>query len=76
MEGILTSPLLNLIVERQLADSQDLEAIQGEHNMSGAAIKLLHDQACWTPLLSLNSWLNTGTDVIDITAIDSIQLLS
>ena len=45
MEGILTSPLLSLIAERQLADPQDLEAIQGEHNMSGAAIpKLLHDQ--------------------------------
>lgn len=78
MEGILTSPLLNLIAERHLADPQDLEAIQGEHNMSGAAIpKLLHDQG----LLDTASQLELvaeylGTDVIDITAIEfSSELL-
>ena len=72
MEGILTSPLLNLIVERQLADSQDLEAIQGEHNMSGAAIpKLLHDQGVLDTASQLELVAEyLGTDVIDITAIE------
>ena len=72
MEGILTSPLLNLIVERQLADSQDLEAIQGEHNMSGAAIpKLLHDQGVLDTASQLELVAEyLGTDVIDVTAIE------
>ena len=72
MEGILTSPLLNLIVERQLADSQDLEAIQGEHNMSGAAIpKLLHDQGVLDTASQLELVAEyIGTDVIDVTAIE------
>ena len=72
MEGILTSPLLNLIAERQLADSQDLEAIQGEHNMSGVAIpKLLHDQGVLDTASQLELVAEyLGTDVIDITAIE------
>ena len=72
MEGILTSPLLNLIAERQLADPQDLEAIQGEHNMSGAAIpKLLHDQGVLDTASQLELVAEyLGTDVIDITAIE------
>ena len=72
MEGILTSPLLNLIAERQLADFQDLEAIQGEHNMSGAAIpKLLHDQGVLDTASQLELVAEyLGTDVIDITAIE------
>ena len=72
MEGILTSSLLNLIVERQLADPQDLEAIQGEHNMSGAAIpKLLHDQGVLDTASQLELVAEyLGTDVIDITAIE------
>ena len=46
MQGALTSPLLSLIAERQLADPQDLEAVQGEHNLSGESInKMLNDQA-------------------------------
>ena len=44
MQGVLTSPLLSLIAERQLAEALDLEAIQGEHNLSGESIyKLLND---------------------------------
>ena len=72
MEGILTSPLLNLIAQRQLADPQDLEAIQGEHNMSGAAIpKLLHDQGVLDTASQLELVAEyLGTDVIDITAIE------
>ena len=72
MEGILTSPLLSLIAERQLADPQDLEAIQGEHNMSGAAIpKLLHDQGVLDAASQLELVAEyLGTDVIDITAIE------
>ena len=78
MEGILTSPLLNLIAERHLADPQDLEAIQGEHNMSGAAIpKLLHDQGVLDTASQLELVAEyLGTDVIDITAIEfSSELL-
>ena len=72
MEGILTSPLLSLIAERQLADPQDLEAIQGEHNMSGAAIpKLLHDQGVLDTASQLELVAEyLGTDVIDISAIE------
>ena len=72
MEGILTSPLLSLIAERQLADPQDLEAIQGEHNMSGAAIpKLLHDQGVLDAASQLELVAEyLGTDVIDISAIE------
>ena len=78
MEGILTSPLLNLIAERHLADPQDLEAIQGEHNMSGTAIpKLLHDQGVLDTASQLELVAEyLGTDVIDITAIEfSSELL-
>ena len=45
MEGLVIHPLLSLIAERQLADPQDIEAIQGEHNLSGESVnKLLHNQ--------------------------------
>jgi len=77
MEAILTSPLLNLIAERQLADPMDLEGVQGEHNLSGDPIcKLLNDQG----VLDLASQLELmaeylGTDVIDITAIDFTEEL-
>ena len=72
MEALLTSPLVKLIAPRQLADSQDLEAIQGEHNMSGAAIpKLLHDQGVLDTASQLELVAEyLGTDVIDITAIE------
>jgi type IV pilus assembly protein PilB len=77
MQGILTTPLLNLISEMQLAESVDLEAIQGEHNLSGEPIyKLLDEQG----VLSLASQLELmaeylGTDVIDISIIDFTQEL-
>ena len=62
--------MLNLISERQLAETEDLEAIQGEHNLSGESVnKLLNDQG----VLDLASQLELmaeylGTDVIDITS--------
>jgi type IV pilus assembly protein PilB len=71
MEGVLTSPLLSLIAERQLADALDLEAVQGEHNLSGESIyKLLNDQG----ILDMASQLELmaeylGTDVIDVNEI-------
>tara|TARA_B100000959_G_scaffold225395_1_gene239506 strand:+ start:928 stop:2628 length:1701 start_codon:yes stop_codon:yes gene_type:complete len=77
VEGTLTSPLLSLILDRQLADIVDLEGIQGEHNLSGESInKLLNDQA----ILDLASQLELmaeylGTDVIDVTAIAFTQEL-
>ena len=77
MEGILTSSLLSLISERGLADSLDLEAIQGEHNLSGESIyKLLNDQG----VLDLASQLELmaeylGTDVIDVTEVNFTQEL-
>ena len=78
MYGVLTSPLLSLIADRQMADPQDLEAIQGEHNLSGDPVyKLLNDQG----ILDLASQLELmaeylQTDVIDVTEIDfSEQLL-
>jgi len=77
MQGVLTSPLLNLILERQLAEAEDVEGIQGEHNLSGESVnKLLNDQG----VLDLASQLELmaeylGTDVIDVTAIDFTQEL-
>ena len=77
MQGVLTSPLWNLISERQLSESEDLEAIQGEHNLSGEPIyKLLNDHG----VLDLASQLELmaeylGTDVIDVTEIDFTEEL-
>ena len=77
MERVLTNSLLSLISERELADSLDLEAIQGEHNLSGESIyKLLNDQG----VLDLASQLELMaeylvTDVIDINAIDFTEEL-
>jgi len=72
MEGLISSPLLNLIAERQLADPQDIEAIQGEHNLSGESInKLLHDQGILDTASQLELMAEyLGTDVIDVSAID------
>ena len=75
MHGVLTSPLLNLIAERQLADPQDLEAVQGEHNLSGESInKLLNDQGILDTASQLELMAEyLGTDVIDVTAIEYSQ---
>ena len=77
MQGLLSNPLLNLIAEKQLADLLDLEAIQGEHNLSGGLIhKILNDHG----VLDLASQLDLmaeylGTDVIDVTEIDYTEEL-
>ena len=72
MEGLITNPLLNLISERQLADPQDIEAIQGEHNLSGESInKLLHAQGILDTASQLELMAEyMGTDVIDVSAIE------
>ena len=71
MQGVLTSPLLSLIADRQLADSQDLEAVQGEHNLSGESIyKLLNDQGILDQASQLELMAEyLGTDVIDVNEI-------
>ena len=72
MEGLITNPLLNLISERQLADPQDIEAIQGEHNLSGESInKLLNAQGVLDTASQLELMAEyLGTDVIDVSAIE------
>jgi len=72
MEGLVIHPLLSLIAERQLADPQDIEAIQGEHNLSGESVnKLLHNQGVLDTASQLELMAEyLGTDVIDVTAIE------
>ena len=72
MEGLISSPLLSLIADRQLADPQDIEAIQGEHNLSGESVnKLLHDQGILDTASQLELMAEyLGTDVIDITSVE------
>ena len=41
MSNVITNSLLVLILERGLADEQDLEPIQGEHNLSGEPVAAL-----------------------------------
>ena len=63
--------MLNLISERQLADPQDIEAIQGEHNLSGESVnKLLNAQGVLDTASQLEVMAEyLGTDVIDVSAI-------
>ena len=64
--------MLNLISERQLADPQDIEAIQGEHNLSGESVnKLLNAQGVLDTASQLEVMAEyLGTDVIDVSAIE------
>ena len=77
MQGVLTSPLLSLIADRQLADVQDLEAIQGEHNLSGESVyKLLNDQGILDQASQLELMAEyLGTDVIDVNEIEFTEEL-
>ena len=72
MSNVITNSLLVLILERGLADEQDLEAIQGEHNLSGepVAALLAKDGLVDVPtqLELIAEYL--GTDVLDLTEID------
>ena len=72
MSNVITNSLLVLILERGLADEQDLEAIQGEHNLSGAPVAglLAKDGLVDVPtqLELIAEYL--GTDVLDLTEID------
>ena len=55
-----------------MADPQDIEAIQGEHNLSGESInKLLHDQGVLDTASQLELIAEyLGTDVIDVLSIE------
>ena len=68
---------MSLIADRQLADSQDIEAIQGEHNLSGVSVnKLLHDQGILDTASQLELMAEyLGTDVIDIFSIEFTEEL-
>ena len=72
MSNVITNSLLVLILERGLADEQDLEAIQGEHNLSGESVAALlaKDGLVDVPtqLELIAEYL--GTDVLDLTGID------
>ena len=72
MSNVITNSLLVLILERGLADEQDLEAVQGEHNLSGepVAALLAKDGLVDVPtqLELIAEYL--GTDVLDLTGID------
>ena len=72
MSNVITNSLLVLILERGLADEQDLEAIQGEHNLSGEPVAgLLAKDGLGdvpTQLELIAEYL--GTDVLDLTEID------
>ena len=72
MSDVITNSLLVLILERGLADEQDLEAIQGEHNLSGESVAALlaKDGLVDVPtqLELIAEYL--GTDVLDLTGID------
>ena len=72
MSNVITNSLLVLILERGLADEQDLEAIQGEHNLSGEPVAglLAKDGLVDVPtqLELIAEYL--GTDVLDLTEID------
>ena len=72
MSNVITNSLLVLILERGLADEQDLEAVQGEHNLSGESVAALlaKDGLVDVPtqLELIAEYL--GTDVLDLTGID------
>ena len=72
MSNVITNSLLVLILERGLADEQDLEAIQGEHNLSGESVAALLAKDglvdAPTQLELIAEYL--GTDVLDLTEID------
>jgi type IV pilus assembly protein PilB len=72
MSDVISNSLLVLILERGLADEQDLEAIQGEHNLSGESVAALlaKDGLVDVPtqLELIAEYL--GTDVLDLTGID------
>ena len=69
MSDVITNSLLVLINERGMADVQDLEAVQGEHNLSGDAVSelLARDGLVDVPtqLELVAEYL--GTDVLDLT---------
>ena len=72
MSTLISHPLLVLVHERGLMSEPDLEAVQGEHNLSGASVHgLLHDQGhvdLATQLELMAEGLHT--DVIDLAEVE------
>jgi len=72
MSDVITNSLLVLIRERGLGDEQDLEAVQGEHNLSGESVSTLlaKDGLVDVPtqLELIAEYL--GTDVLDLSEIE------
>jgi len=72
MSNVITDSLLGLILERGMADEQDLEAVQGEHNLSGETVSVLlaKEGLVDTPtqLELIAEYL--GTDVLDLSEIE------
>jgi type IV pilus assembly protein PilB len=72
MSDVITNSLLMLIRERGLGDEQDLEAVQGEHNLSGESVSTLlaKDGLVDVPtqLELIAEYL--GTDVLDLSEIE------
>ncbi|MFP6902937.1 MAG: ATPase, T2SS/T4P/T4SS family, partial [Verrucomicrobiia bacterium] len=72
MSDVITNSLLVLIRERGLGDEQDLEAVQGEHNLSGESVSALlaKDGLVDVPtqLELIAEYL--GTDVLDLSEIE------
>ncbi len=79
MSEVLTDPLLLLIHERGLADVQDLEKVQGDHNLTGASVsKVLQDRGVLGVADQLELMAEyLGTDVIDLSEVEfTPELLS
>ncbi|MFP6902994.1 MAG: GspE/PulE family protein [Verrucomicrobiia bacterium] len=72
MSDVITNSLLVLIRERGLGDEQDLEAVQGEHNLSGESVSTLLAKNGLvdvpTQLELIAEYL--GTDVLDLSEIE------
>ncbi|HIL24963.1 MAG TPA: type II/IV secretion system protein [Verrucomicrobia bacterium] len=72
MSDVITNSLLVLIRERGLGDEQDLEAVQGEHNLSGESVSALLAKGGLvdvpTQLELIAEYL--GTDVLDLSEIE------
>jgi type IV pilus assembly protein PilB len=72
MSDVITNSLLVLIRERGLGDEQDLEAVQGEHNLSGESVSALLARGGLvdvpTQLELIAEYL--GTDVLDLSEIE------
>ena len=72
MSTLISHPLLMLVHERGMMADADLEAVQGEHNLSGASVHtLLHDQGHVDMATQLELMAESlHTDVIDVAEVE------